>query len=170
METERLFDELPDNFDLGDLDVDFNVDDVSLDPIRVLPGLYRGILISMYTRTGRNKETNEPWANTSLGFLPTHRMDSTEDLPNDPDPVYYPTQNQRPLWHPTDETREMSKDDKRRWKQLFTALKFKKNGYKMFKELAKNFNYNSDNPIAVVAEIGLKNGENYVKRWGSPAE
>jgi len=168
MDPDKLVDELPDDFDLGDLDVDFDVDNVSLDPIRVPLGVYRGTLISMYTRSGRNKETNKPWINTSLGFLPTHRLDSTEDMPDDPDPIYYPTQNQRPLWHPIDSTREMGKDEKRRWKQIFRALGFKKNGYRMFKELADGFRYDPESPIAVVVEIGLKDGENFIKRWGEP--
>jgi len=166
METDRLTNELPDDFDLGDLDIDFSVDDVSLEPIRVPPGIYRGVLILMYTNTG--KTNGVPWARTSLGVIPTHSISSTEDIPDDPDPVYFPSQGQRPLWHPVDKTREMSKVDKRLWKQIFHALKFEKNGYRRFKELEKDFKYDPEDPIAVVVEIGLKNGENFIKRWGEP--
>ena len=159
MEPTDLIDELPDDFDLGDLDMDLNVDDVSLDPIRVPNGIYRCFLTSIYTNTG--KKNDNPWASSSIGVVPNQRLDSTEDVPYNPDPVY------DLVWHPTP-GKEMGIGGKRKWKQIFNALGFKKQGYRMFKELADGFKYDPDNQIAVVVEIGLKNGENFVKRWGNP--
>lgn len=160
--------DLPDDFGIEDLHTDLDLSNISFNPVRVAQGKYRVEIEGFYNATGRNEESNRPWARTDIRLKPIQRLDSTAPMPDEePDSVY------DTVWLPAD-AESFNKNAKRTLRRVAHAMGFTdaNKAVKQFLALIQDFNPDPDNPMYAVCEIGLRTNratgqkENFVVRWG----